>query len=95
MPIASLKPRRKTAPSSRISSSVTQRCAPAKAFGTSGLLTACSAASAADSVIVMMNAVPANPSSARTNSLPPHQGSSRSSIAIEPSPRKLSLATRR
>ena len=41
-----------------------------------------------------MKSVAANPSSTRTNSFPPHHGSRRSSIAIEPSPRKLSDATR-
>ena len=52
-------------------------------------------ASAADSVMVIRKSVAANPSSASTNSLPTQRGSSRSSMAMEPSPRKLSLATRR
>ena len=95
MPIASWNPRRNTAPSRTISRSVIGRFALCRACGMSGFSTACAAASAADRVIVMMNAVPAKPSSTRTNSLPAHQGSSRSSIAIEPSPRKLSDATRR
>ena len=64
-------------------------------LGTSGFWMACAAASAADKVIVIMKSVAANPSSTSTKSLPPHQGSRRSSIAIEPSPLKLSRATRR
>ena len=70
-------------------------CAPRSTAGTRGFWTVCAAASAADRVIVIMKSVAAKPSSTRTNSLPPHHGSSRSSIAIEPSPRKLSPATRR
>ena len=60
-----------------------------------GFSTRCAVASAADSVMVIRKSVAAKPSSASTSSLPSHLGSSRSSIAIEPSPRKLSLATRR
>ncbi len=52
-------------------------------------------ASAAERVIVMMKSVAAKPSSASTNSLPFQKLSSRSSIAIEPSPCGLSSATRR
>ncbi len=54
----------------------------------------CADASAADRVIVMMKSVAAKPSSASTNSLPFQKLSSRSSIAIEPSPWGLSSATR-
>ena len=52
-------------------------------------------ASAADRVIVMRKSVAAKPSSARTNSLPFQNDSSRSSMAIDPSPCGLSTATRR
>ncbi len=52
-------------------------------------------ASAADRVMVMMKSVAAKPSRASTNSLPFQKVSSRSSIAIEPSPCGLSSATRR
>ena len=45
--------------------------------------------------MVMMKSVAANPSRTSTNSLPCQNGSSRSSIAIEPSPCGLSSATRR
>ena len=41
---------------------------------------------AADSEIVIMKSVAANPRRTSTRSLPAHQGSSRSSMAIEPSP---------
>ena len=52
-------------------------------------------ASAADNVIVIMKSVAANPSRTSTNNLPFQKLSSRSSIAIEPSPCGLSTATRR
>ena len=52
-------------------------------------------ASAADRVMVMMKSVAAKPSRTSTNSLPFQNDSSRSSIAIEPSPCGLSAATRR
>ena len=63
--------------------------------GRNGFSTTCAVASAADRVIVIMKSVAANPSRASTKSLPLHHGSSRSSIAIEPSPCGLSAATRR
>ena len=62
---------------------------------TYGFSTTCAVASAADSVIVMMKSVAAKPSSTSTKSLPFQNDSSRSSIAIEPSPCGLSAATRR
>jgi hypothetical protein len=68
---------------------------PCSASGTCGFSTRCAVASAADSVIVIRKSVAANPSSARTNSLPFQKDSSRSSIAIDPSPRGPSSATRR
>ena len=95
MPIASLNPRRNTAASSATSTSVIGTSAPWNHAGANGFSTACAVASAADRVIVIMKSVAAKPSSTSTKSLPPHQGSSRSSMAIEPSPRKLSRATRR
>jgi len=52
-------------------------------------------ASAADRVMVIRKSVAANPSRTSTNSLPTQAGSNRSSIAMDPSPRWLSLATRR
>ena len=68
---------------------------PLRTLPTYGFSTACALASAADSVMVMRKSVAAKPSSTRTNSLPFQNDSSRSSIAIEPSPRGLSRATRR
>ena len=59
---------------------------PANQAGAYGFAIAWAVASAADRVMVMMKSVAANPSSTSTNSLPPHQGSRRSSMAIEPSP---------
>ena len=52
-------------------------------------------ASAADSVIVMIQDVQTKPSSVSTKNLPFQNGSSRSSIATEPCPWGLSTATRR
>lgn len=72
-----------------------QMFAPSSDAGAKGFSTTCAAASAADSVIVIMKSVAANPSSTRTNSFPAHHGRSRSSIAMEPSPCGDSLATRR
>ena len=63
--------------------------------GAKGFSMACADASAADRVMVIMKSVAAKPSSTRTNSLPAHHGRNRSSIAIDPEPRKLSRATRR
>ena len=54
----------------------------------------CDVASAADSVIVIMKLVEANPSNARTNNFPFQRDSRFSSIEIEPSPCGLSAATR-
>ena len=52
------------------------------------------AASAAERVMVMMKLVATKPIKTSTKSFPCHQGSSRSSMAIEPSPCGLSSATR-
>ncbi len=95
MPIASRKPLRNTAPRAASSTRVIHRFAPCSRGGANGFSTTCAEASAADSVMVMMKSVAANPSSTRTSSFPAHHGSSRSSMAIEPSPFGLSLATLR
>ena len=95
MPIASVKPRRNTAPSRASRTSVIATSWPCSSAGTFGFSTMCAVASAADSVIVIRKSVAAKPSSTRTNSLPFQNDSSRSSIAIEPSPCGLSSATRR
>ena len=55
----------------------------------------CTDASAADRVIVMIHEVATKPSRTSTNSLPRQNGSRSSSIATEPCPCGLSLATRR
>ena len=68
---------------------------PARNAGTFGFSTMCAVASAAERVIVIRKSVAAKPSSTRTNSLPFQNDSSRSSIAIEPSPCGDSSATRR
>ncbi|GAA3029470.1 hypothetical protein GCM10020000_02630 [Streptomyces olivoverticillatus] len=94
-PIASRKPLRKTAPRAAISTRVIHMLPPCIHCGAKGFSTACAEASAADKVMVIMKSVAAKPSSTRTNSFPAHQGSSRSSMAIEPSPCGLSFATRR
>jgi hypothetical protein len=52
-------------------------------------------ASAADSVMVMMKPVAANPSRHSTSALPRQRGSSSSRIEMLPWPRGLSSATRR
>ncbi len=93
--IASRKPLRKTAASSASRTSVMAMCWPRSASGMSGFSTACAAASAADSVMVMTKSVAANPRSTRTNALPAHHGSRCSRIAIDPSPWGESRATRR
>jgi hypothetical protein len=95
IPIASEKPLRNTPPSSAINTSVTATWWPSRKPGTSGFSRTWAVASAAERVIVMMKSVATKPSSTRTKSLPCHQDSSRSSIAIEPSPCGLSAATRR
>ena len=95
MPIASLNPRRNTTPSRSSSARVSGTGISVNQCGVKGFSAMCAVASAADSVIVIMKSVTANPSSTSTKSLPAHQGSSFSSIMIEPAPRKLSCATRR
>src|ERR1700733_6749061 len=91
--IASLKPLRKIAPRM---ASITM-VAPIWvliALGTNGFWLKWAAASAADSVMVMMKSVVAKPSKIRTNVLPLHLGKSFSSIAILPWPLGLAAATR-
>ena len=63
--------------------------------GTLGFSTMWAVASAADRVMVIRKSVAAKPSRTSTNSLPFQKDSSRSSIAMEPSPCGLSTATRR
>ncbi|WP_224389719.1 hypothetical protein [Pseudonocardia sp. ICBG1293] len=92
---ASENPARNTPPSSASSTSVSGTFCPCSAAGASGFCTRWAVASAADRVIVMRKSVAANPSSTSTNTLPRQPGSSRSSIAMEPSPCGLSRATRR
>ena len=87
MPMASENPRRKTAASSASNPRVISMVWFDQASGMNGFSTRCAVASAADSVMVIRKSVAAKPSSARTSSLPSHLGSSRSSIAIDPSPR--------
>ena len=62
---------------------------------TNGFSTMWAVASAADSVIVMMKSVAAKPEQHEDEQLALQQRSSRSSMAIEPSPCGLSRATRR
>ncbi|MEO5709294.1 MAG: hypothetical protein ABIQ59_05695 [Nocardioidaceae bacterium] len=90
-----MKPRRNTAPSRASSPSVMATAWPASRSGTLGFSMMCAVASAADRVIVIRRSVAAKPSSTRTNSLPFQNESSRSNIAIEPSPCGDSSATRR
>jgi hypothetical protein len=94
-PTASLKPSRKTNP--RISSMtiVMDTLCPCRKLGRYGFSAMWTVASAADSVIVMIQDVATKPSSTRTNSLPYQNGSRSSSIATEPCPCGLSCATRR
>ncbi len=93
--MASRNPLRKTAPSAPTSTSVIQVFSPCIQPGANGFSTTCAAASAADRVTVIMKSVAAKPSSTRTRIFPDHHGSSRSSMAIDPSPCGLSCATRR
>src|SRR4028118_1860065 len=95
MPMASLKPFRKTAPSTTSSSRVMPTSLPCRKPGTSGFSTMCTAASAAERVIVTIHAVATNPSRTRTRILPFQNESRFSSIAIEPCPLGLSRETTR
>jgi hypothetical protein len=90
--MASLNPLRKIVHSPASSTSVSAT-GWSNAFGTNGFPVICAVASAADSVIVMMKSVAANPSRIRTNALPFHRGSSSSSIAMLPCPFGLAAAT--
>ena len=94
MPIASRKPFRKTAPSTPSSRRVRPTPWPCRKPGTSRFSTMCTAASAAERVIVTIQAVATNPSRQSTNSLP-FRTSRFSSIAIEPCPWGLCLETTR
>ena len=64
-----------------------------KAAGTNGFSTMWAVASAAESVIVMMKSVKANPSRTSTKALPFQRGSSSSSIRMLPWPCGLCAAT--
>ncbi len=86
IPIASVKPLRKTAPSSAIRNSVTPTWCPSSNSGAKGFPSTWAEASAAESVIVMMKSVATKPSRTSTKSLPCHQVSSRSSMPMESSP---------
>ncbi|CAM5554568.1 hypothetical protein STANM309S_01392 [Streptomyces tanashiensis] len=94
-PMASRKPLRKTAPSSAISTSVMIICLLWSAASRWGFSTRWVEASAAERVMVMRKSVAAKPRSVRTKSLPFQKDSRRDSMAMEPSPRGLSSATRR
>lgn len=93
--MASLNPRRKTAESSRSMTTVTHRFWWCRKDGANGLETRCSAASAAERVMVMRKSVAAKPRRTSTRSLPHQAGSSLSSMRMEPSPVGDSRATRR
>jgi hypothetical protein len=82
-------------PRPAIKASVMATSWPCRNSGANGFSMACALASAAESVMVIMKSVAAKPRSARTKSLPLHRGKRRSSMAMEPSPRGLSDATRR
>ena len=68
MPIASLKPLRKTAPSRATRKRVMAICPPWKKGGAKGFSTTWAAASAAERVIVTTKPVATKPISARTKS---------------------------
>jgi hypothetical protein len=84
MPIASLKPLRKTAPSSASSTRVMATSWPWRNSGTKGFSTTWAVASAEERVMVTNQAVATNPSRHSTNTLPDQNESRRSSIEIEP-----------
>ena len=92
---ASLNPARNTAPSTTSRNRVigTRWCW--RNAGVKGFSTMCAVASAEDRVMVMIQEVATKPSRHSTNSLPPQNDSSRSSMATEPWPCGLSAATRR
>ena len=92
---ASVNPSRNTPPRMSSSTIVMATACPRSASGMSGFSTRCTEASADDRVMVMIQDVATNPSRTRTKTLPRQKGSSRSSIAIDPCPWGLSLATRR
>jgi hypothetical protein len=93
--LASLKPLRKTAPKSPTRTSVMRRSWSRNDAGTNGFSATCTAASDAESVIVMAQEVATNPSRHSTNTLPFQNESTYSSIEIEPCPWGLFAATMR
>ena len=92
---ASLNPARNTAPSTTSSTRVIGTCWSWRNPGVKGFSTMWAVASADDRVMVMIQEVATNPSRVSTNSLPPQNDSSRSSMATEPCPCGLSAATHR
>src|SRR5215203_6500558 len=84
MPIASLKPLRKTAPKSTSSTRVMTTSRPSKNSDTNGFSTMWAVASAEERVIVTTQAVATNPNKQSTDSLAVQKASNLSSIAIEP-----------
>jgi hypothetical protein len=92
---ATLNPARNTAPSTASRNRVIAICWSQRNPGVKGFSTMWAVASADDRVMVMIQEVATKPSRHRTNSLPPQNDSSRSSMATEPCPYGLSAATRR
>jgi hypothetical protein len=95
MPMASLKPLRKTAPSTASSTSVMATSWSRTNPAANGFSPRCTAASDADRVMVITQEVATKPSRHNTNTLPFQNESRRSSIAIEPWPCGLSRETTR
>jgi hypothetical protein len=67
---ASVKPRRNTPPRVNSRTTVSATACPSRKFGKNGFSRTCTEASAADSVIVMIQEVATNPSRTRTKILP-------------------------
>jgi hypothetical protein len=95
MPMASLKPFRKTAPSNPRSTRVMRTSWSRRNPGARGFSARWTAASEAERVMVMIHEVATNPSRHSTNTLPFQNESRRSSIEIEPCPYGLSAETTR
>lgn len=84
MPMACLKPFKKTAPSSATSARVMATLHSPKDSGTNGFSATWAVASEADMVIVTMKSVATKPRRTSTKSLPFQKEKSLSSIEIEP-----------
>ena len=91
---ASLKPSRNTPPSRSRKNTVMATACPCSASGMRGDSSRCTDASAADKVMVMIHDVATKPRRTRTNTLPRQNGRRSSSMATDPCPWGLSLATR-